>query len=121
MEINLILRKTIAFIVVFLIVWIGLSSLHMYFKIETFSLLKIIMLFITLAALTVPAWEFWELKIERLLKIGGVRYKGKRYKILHQAKYKNPTTRQWEDVIVYQGECGVYVREKEEFNERFRK
>jgi hypothetical protein len=123
-KINLILRKTIAFIAVFLIVWIGLSSLHVYFKTEMWTLLKIIVLFITLATLTVPAWAFWEPKIERLLKICGketVEYKEKQYKILHQAKLKNQKTREWEDVVVYQNEEEmVFVREREEFFERFK-
>lgn len=63
-------------------------------------------------------------KIEKLLKIGEketVEYKEKQYKILHQAKLKNPKTREWEDVVVYQNEEGmVFVRERKEFFERFK-
>lgn len=124
MENNLILRKTIAFIAVILVVWAGLTSIHKYFTIESFSTLKAVMMFTALATLVNPAWEFWKLKIERLLKIGEketVGYKEKQYKILHQAKLKNPKTREWEDVVVYQNEEGmVFVREREEFEDRFK-
>lgn len=108
----------VVWVSLFLIIYGGLTSLELSY--ESFDIIPI---FMTTILLTTPTILFWKPKIEKLLKIGEketVEYKEKQYKILHQAKLKNPKTREWEDVVVYENGCGVYVREKEEFYERFK-
>lgn len=112
------LKTVLLYVISFTIICSGLAAF--YNLGDNYSLKYWVLVIITVITLTNPALNYWEPKVKRLLKIVGVKYKGKQYKILHKAKYKNPTTRQWEDVIVYQGECGVYVREEKEFNERFK-
>lgn len=112
------LKTVLLYVILFVIVCVGLKA---YESVDsTFSIRDWVLILISCITILNPAISFWKPKVKRLLKFGGVKYKGKQYKILHKAKYKNPTTRQWEDVIVYQGECGVYVREEKEFNERFK-
>lgn len=51
--------------------------------------------------------------------------KGTLYKVVDVAKMKNPTTRNWDECVIYEPtvnpDGALYVRERNEFNERFEK
>lgn len=53
-------------------------------------------------------------------------YKGNPYRVLGECKFKNPATRQWHEAVMYQraddapNKDEIYVRDKEEFYNRFK-
>lgn len=52
----------------------------------------------------------------------GLSHEG-RYRVIGNCKVKDPKTREWYDAVMYQeDELGgtIYVREKNEFNEKFK-
>lgn len=52
----------------------------------------------------------------------GLSHEGK-YRYLGECKVKNPQTREWYEAVMYQeADLGgeIYVREKEEFNKKFK-
>lgn len=47
------------------------------------------------------------------------RYQGNYYRRLDEIQYKNPLTREWEIVVLYEGIDGFYTRDVLEFYDRF--
>lgn len=58
-----------------------------------------------------------------VLGVPTYKYKGNPYHIVGFCKFKDPNTREWHDAIMYQRAdeiSGIYVREREEFYNRFK-